>query len=79
MRGLPLAALLLLAGCTCSSATQETLRKAGYTNVTTGGHSFLACSEDDFSATKFTADNPAGERVSGTVCCGVLKHCTIRF
>lgn len=29
--------------------------------------------------TGFVAKNPAGKRVEGVVCCGVLKACTVRF
>ena len=71
--------ILLLAGCTNSDAATETLLDAGYTEVLTGGYDFWACGDGDFSATKFTALNPAGTRnVHGTVCCGLLKSCTIR-
>ena len=71
--------IFLLTGCTAPDRTKETLEKAGYANIETGEYDFWSCGKDDDFATKFTADNPAGQRVSGTVCCGFLKGCTIRF
>lgn len=70
---------LSLLGCTDVSSTVTTLKKAGYTQIQTKGYDFFACSQDDFYSTKFSAVNPAGTRVSGVVCCGVFKSCTIRF
>jgi hypothetical protein len=66
-------------GCTDESATRETLRKAGFTEVQTTGYSAFACSEDDNFSTGFRAKNPQGQVVEGTVCCGFLKSCTVRF
>lgn len=39
----------------------------------------LSCSNSDTYSTGFAATNPAGQPVSGVVCCGVLKSCTVRF
>lgn len=73
--------LLIVSGCMCTteSGTIETLHKAGFTDVQTDGYAFFACSEDDTFATRFVATNPAGQRVGGAVCCGLMKNCTIRF
>lgn len=77
---LTLLLVLCVFGCTDDDATRSTLQKAGYTDVIPGGYSWFSCSKEDKLQTKFTAKNPRGERVSGTVCCGlVLKACTIRF
>lgn len=58
----------------------RTLESAGYTDVKTTGYNFLECGENDTFHTGFTATNPNGKRVSGTVCCGLfIKGCTIRF
>lgn len=65
--------------CTAPDATKETLRKSGYKDIQTGGYNVFACGRDDNFATEFTATNPAGERVSGVVCCGLWKNCTVRF
>lgn len=75
-----LLALTLCFGCTVSdSKAKEVLRSAGYTNIEIGEHAWFACSEGDEFASKFTATNANGQRVSGAVCCGILKNCTIRF
>ncbi|WNM70147.1 hypothetical protein [Myxococcus phage Mx1] len=74
-----IAALVFWVGCTNPDRTRETLHRAGFTNVQTRGYDVWSCSDDDAYATKFTATNPAGQTVSGTVCCGILKNCTIRF
>lgn len=72
--------LVMLSGCTDDSNTRRTLEDAGYSNISTGDYSWWTCGDDDTFATQFTATNPAGKRVSGTVCCGWLtKGCTIRF
>lgn len=70
---------LMLIGCTAPDRTKEALIKAGFTDIEIGGYDIFSCGEDDDFATKFTATNPAGLRVGGTVCCGILKGCTIRY
>lgn len=72
--------LALMAGCTDEENTVRTLESAGFTHVKTTGYAFWECGKDDTFHTGFTATNPAGKEVSGTVCCGLLtKGCTIRF
>lgn len=70
---------LFLFACTDENSTVQTLKKNGFTQVKTTGYSFLSCSEDDMFSTGFTAVNSSGEKVSGTVCCGLFKNCTIRW
>ena len=72
-------AALLFVGCTAPDRTTETLEKSGYTDIQITGHSPFTCSNSDLFSTGFTATNPLDKRVSGTVCCGMLKSCTIRF
>lgn len=74
-------AMCLMAGCMSSdSDATQTLRNSGYSNIKTTGLNPLSCSEDDFTRTGFVATNPSGQRVAGTVCCGMIfKGCTIRF
>jgi len=82
MKSIPLivVVLALLVGCTDEYNTVRTLESAGYTEVQTTGYIFLECGEGDTFHTGFTATNPKGRRVSGTVCCGLwAKGCTIRF
>lgn len=79
MKKLWLLAGILLAGCTAPGWSREALEKSGYTDIETGGYSWFGCGKDDEFSTKFSAVNPAGVRVSGVVCCGLLKSCTVRF
>jgi hypothetical protein len=73
-------ALLTLSGCTDESNTIRTLEDSGYSNIQTTGYSWFECGDGDAFHTGFTATNPVGRRVSGTVCCGwMTKGCTIRF
>lgn len=72
--------VIILAACTNSEDARRALTSAGYTNISTGGYDWFACGGDDTYATKFTATNPAGNRVNGVVCSGLLfKSATIRF
>ena len=78
------AALLLLALCAlsaCSSRDDATkaLEGMGFTNIVTNGHAWFGCSDSDDFATKFTATNVRGQRVSGVVCSGWGKGATVRF
>lgn len=71
---------ILLTSCTNKDDAIDALDKSGYTNITTEGYGWFACSKDDFYSTKFTATNPNGKEVSGVVCNGILfKSSTIRF
>jgi hypothetical protein len=64
-------------GCTNATRTELTLRDAGYNEITITGWKPLTCSDSDQFATGFTATNPRGDKVSGTVCCGLVT-CRIR-
>lgn len=73
-------ALLLLGACSAPDWTHETLEKSGFSDVdTANGWAPFRCSKDDSFSTHFTATNPVGQRVSGVVCCGIFKSCTVRF
>lgn len=72
----------MVASCTDEDAARDTLMKQGFSDVTTQGYDWTACGKDDATATKFTATNPKGQRVSGVVCCGLgplSKGCTVRW
>lgn len=73
-----LAALTLIA-CTDDSRTIQTLQKQGFTEIQTTGYDMFACSDDDSYHTGFRAKNPQGQVVTGTVCCGMMKSCTVRW
>lgn len=73
---------LTLPLCACSNETdsREALQKSGYTDIRITGWSPFSCGKDDTWSTGFRAKNPAGQQVSGVVCCGlVFKSCTVRF
>jgi hypothetical protein len=75
----PLILVLLATGCTDPSASRAALTKSGFTDITIGGYDAWSCGEGDAYSTSFTATNPNGMRVSGVVCCGTFKRCTVRF
>lgn len=69
-----------LIGCSDEESSRRTLQQAGYKNIRITGWEMWGCGEDDTYTTGFTAQNPAGQTVSGVVCCGSWgKGCTIRF
>ncbi|MZY06142.1 hypothetical protein GUK58_08770 [Acinetobacter pittii] len=70
---------LLLSGCSSSNDAIKALKANGFTDIQTHGHAFFNCSKDDTFATKFTAKNKDGQKISGAVCSGWLKGSTIRF
>lgn len=76
-------ALLLLSifalACTDEAGARRALDANGFSSVTLSGFDWWSCSKGDTYATKFEATNSVGKRVSGVVCCGVMKACTVRF
>lgn len=73
-------AVIGLAGCYNASDAEKAASAHGFSDVKVQGYGWFACSEDDFYATKFTANNANGERVEGVVCSGFFfKNSTIRF
>jgi len=79
---------------TDETRSRKILESSGFTNIEFHGHAFFSCSDDDSVTTggsprtdpapsdgntSFTALGPKGNIVSGAVCCGYLKDCTIRF
>jgi len=71
--------LALLAGCTDATKARTILEAQGYTQVHITGYRPWACSEEDFFKTGFTALTPTAQRITGTVCSGLLKGATVRF
>jgi hypothetical protein len=71
--------LLAAASGSCSDASEarRVLSASGFTDIDAGGYAWFECG--DTFATKFTAKNHLGQTVSGAVCCGWLKSCTVRF
>lgn len=66
--------------CNVSPETAErVLQNHGLQEVRLKGHAYLACSDSDSFSSKFEATNSKGERVSGVICCGYFKSCTVRY
>lgn len=68
-----------LAGCMAPERSRDTLEKSGFADIKVGGYDFFSCGEHDWWSTHFRARNSRGVVVEGTVCCGFLKSCTVRF
>jgi hypothetical protein len=79
MRATSILCIVALVACTDDPSTIRALENAGYTGITTTGYEPFRCADGDTYSTGFRATNPAGGRVSGVVCCGVFKGCTIRY
>lgn len=87
LAALALLVCLVAGAATCAPGPEkavQTLHVSGFKDVKiTDTHRFAAswygCSDKDGVAHEATATNPAGQRVSVVVCCGVwLKGCTVR-
>ncbi len=63
--------------------TPERMQKVfdayGFTNAKVGDHSWFGCGNDYTYSHEFTAVSPRGVEVSGTICCGISKGCTLKF
>lgn len=70
---------LAMRSCTDADRTVSTLEAQGFTEVEPGGYTYFGCGHGDVFHTEFTATNANGNAVSGIVCCGWLKSCTVRF
>lgn len=64
--------------CTDNRRSKRILEDLGMTNVKITGHRFFTCGEDDTYSTGFIAYKK-NKKVSGTVCCGIMKGCTVRY
>lgn len=69
----------LIAACTNEPRARQVLEEEGMTDVVITGYVWAACSDDDATHTGFTAMNAKGKKVSGVVCCGMLKSCMVRW
>jgi len=74
-----LLALVVLGGCTAPDWSREAVDNLGFKEIKTEGYSWFGCGEDYAFHTKFSAINPNGKHVSGVVCCGWLKGCSVKF
>ena len=78
MKKLLLLAYLILAACTDPEEATRQLRIQNYTEITINGYKFTGCGKGDWYSTGFTAKSPSDMLVSGVVCCGLMKACTMR-
>ncbi len=71
---------LLLAGCfTGENEARDAVDNAGFHDIQVGDLTYFGCSRGDKYGREFRAVNANGRRISGVVCCGVTKACTVRF
>lgn len=75
------AAIASLGGCATPPERDSirALRALGFEAIELTGYELWACSGDDEFNTGFRAKNARKEPVSGVVCCGWVKSCTVRF
>lgn len=66
-------------GCGVGDDGTQAIQAEGFTEVRIGDPAPWACGRDDAFGSYFTATDPLGVRVSGVVCCGFMKACTVRF
>ena len=72
--------ILILLACSVNDSTlNRVLTNQGFTDISNDGYAWFGCSEDDSFHSNFSATNSQGKRVSGTVCCGTFKDCTVRW
>lgn len=76
---IPLLAIILLSGCTDNTGAKRALEAHGFHDIQLNGYAYFGCSDNDYFNTAFSAKNGNNQTVSGVVCCGLLKSCTVRF
>ncbi len=64
---------------TSAEEVRRTLHKQGFTDVLPGATNLFECGEGDKQGRDFEARNPQGTWVTGVVCCGNFKSCTVRW
>lgn len=66
-------------GCGVGENGRNAIESQGFTDIKIGDYAWFGCGRDDTYQSHFTAKNSNGKSVSGIVCCGILKGCTVRF
>lgn len=75
-----MAATLAMSGCEVSAGdARRALEASGFDDIELTGYAWFACGADDEYASSFRALDARGRKVSGVVCCGIWKSCTVRF
>jgi hypothetical protein len=72
-------AVVFTIGIPDPAGAHRVLEMQGYTNVQTTGRTWFACGRGDLYNTGFVATTPGGDRITGTVCSGILTGSTLRF
>ncbi len=73
-------AMLLQRCMVTNEEALDTLNKAGFKQPVVTGSNWMTCGEGDKElGADFEAINTSGQKVNGTVCCGIFKGCTVRF
>lgn len=71
---------ILTPGCTDATTATKALQAQGFTEVhIIGWGGPWECSDSDQFSTRFSAKNPQGQQVEGTVCSGWFKGATVRW
>lgn len=72
-------AMVATVGCTPRDGDAiRALEASGFDVIELTGYEPFVCLGDELS-TGFEATNARGQRVSGVVCCGIVRACTVRF
>lgn len=71
--------IMFAAACTDEGKSREALDNLGFRDIQVGGYDAFTCGDDYTFSTHFTATNPNGKHVEGTVCCGWIKGCSVKF
>ncbi len=72
-------AAAMAGGCGAGDDGSKALEEQGFSDVKIGSRAWFGCGHDDNFNSHFTAKNVNGRQVSGVVCCGFWKGCTVRF
>ena len=65
--------------CDHIDQSKAALDSAGVSGATITGHSLMGCGKEDMSSVNFKGTNANGKPVTGVVCCGLWKSCTVRW
>lgn len=83
MLGLAAALVVLFVFGVLTAPTREdaeiAVRSAGHKDVVIHDWLWIGCSKGDTLGWSFSAKNALDAPVSGIVCCGNLKACTVRY
>jgi hypothetical protein len=75
-----LSAILAQCGEDITPERAERILKGNNLKLVRGtGSPWFACGEDDFYSYGFVAINQYGDEVTGVICCGLSKACTVRY